>query len=124
MTAPLLDTCILIDLLRGSPVAAKAVRIMSETPYFCAVSTMELYAGARSQREEMRIERLLALFRQAEIYTAVYRGAGNILRHFAPSHGLSTADALIVATAEHHGLELATLNVKHFPMFPKLKPAY
>ena len=33
-------------------------------------------------------------------------------------------DAIIAATAEHHGLRLATLNVKHFPMFPKLKRAY
>ena len=31
---------------------------------------------------------------------------------------------LIAATAEHHGLDLATLNVKHFPMFKRLKAAY
>jgi len=35
-----------------------------------------------------------------------------------------TRRAYIAATAEHHGLKLATLNVKHFPMFPKLKRAY
>jgi predicted nucleic acid-binding protein len=45
-------------------------------------------------------------------------------RVFAPSHGLDDVDAIIAATAEHHGLRLATLNVKHFPMFPKLKRAY
>jgi predicted nucleic acid-binding protein len=27
-------------------------------------------------------------------------------------------------TAEHHQLPLATLNLKHFPMFPKLSAAY
>ena len=42
----------------------------------------------------------------------------------APSHGIDIPDAIIAATAEHHGLRLATLNVKHFPMFPKLKRAY
>lgn len=46
------------------------------------------------------------------------------MRHFAPSHGLDDLDAIIAATAEHHGLELATLNTKHFPMFRRLKRAY
>jgi predicted nucleic acid-binding protein len=40
------------------------------------------------------------------------------------SHGIDIPDAIIAATAEHHGLKLATLNVRHFPMFRKLKPAY
>ncbi len=52
------------------------------------------------------------------------RRAGVFSRLYEPSHGLDDIDALIAATAEHHGLRLATLNVKHFPMFPKLKRAY
>jgi predicted nucleic acid-binding protein len=31
---------------------------------------------------------------------------------------------VIAATAEQLGLPLATLNVRHFPMFPELEPAY
>jgi predicted nucleic acid-binding protein len=46
------------------------------------------------------------------------------MRHFHRSYGIDIPDAIIAATAEHHGLELATLNLKHFPMFPRLKPAY
>ena len=46
------------------------------------------------------------------------------MRHFHKSHGIDIPDALIAATAEHHELRLATLNVKHFPMFPKLRRAY
>ena len=37
---------------------------------------------------------------------------------------LDTCVLDVAATAEHHGLELATLNVKHFPMFKRLKAAY
>jgi len=33
-------------------------------------------------------------------------------------------DYLIAATAEVQGFELATLNVKHFPMFQGLRPPF
>lgn len=49
---------------------------------------------------------------------------GVLLRHFQASHGLDVSDALIAATAAQHGLELATLNIKHFPMFKGLKRPY
>jgi predicted nucleic acid-binding protein len=34
------------------------------------------------------------------------------------------ADLVIGATALELGLPLASLNVRHFPMFPRLKPPY
>ena len=34
--------------------------------------------------------------------------------------GISTSDYLIAATALELGMELATLNVRHYPMFPGL----
>ena len=37
---------------------------------------------------------------------------------------LDFPDAVIAATAMHHGLELVTLNLKHFPMFPDLQRPY
>lgn len=43
---------------------------------------------------------------------------------FSSSHAVELTDAAIAATAEHYGLPLATLNRRHFPMFPRLKPAY
>lgn len=45
-------------------------------------------------------------------------------KNFARSNGLDDLDALIAATTEHHRLELATPNVRHFPMFKRLKAAY
>jgi predicted nucleic acid-binding protein len=54
----------------------------------------------------------------------IAEAAGHAMRHFKKSHDLDIADALIGATAEEHGLQLATLNVKHFPMLPRLRPAY
>ena len=50
--------------------------------------------------------------------------AGVFVRHYQASYGLDDIDALIAATAEHHDVKLATLNVKHFPMFAKLRRPY
>ena len=122
--AHLLDSCVLVDLLRRNTQAEAAVTKLPERPSVCAVSALELYAGARSQQDERKIEALLRLFRSAAIDASTFRAAGSFIRHYRASHELDIADALIAATAEHHGLKLATLNVKHFPMFAKLKPAY
>jgi predicted nucleic acid-binding protein len=37
---------------------------------------------------------------------------------------IGVADLLIAATAERLGLPLATLDVRHYPMFEGLEPAY
>lgn len=122
--ADLLDSCILVDLLRQKHAAQDFILSRQEQPYVCAASAMELLAGARTQKEEARIEALLASFRWCAIDETVFRLAGRNLRHYQSGHGLDVPDALIAATAEHHDLVLATLNVKHFPMFKRLKPAY
>lgn len=88
------------------------------------VSVQELYAGASSAGEEAKIENYIRGGRILPVTTAIARSAGQLMRHFAPSHGLDDLDAIIAATAEHHQLSLVTLNVKHFPMFARLKRAY
>jgi hypothetical protein len=120
----LVDTNILVDYLRGLDGAVSFILALDEPPSVSVGSVMELYAGFRSRREELEAERLL---QQATVLAAtaeIAKRAGVFSRHYGPSHGLDDIDAIIAATAEHHGLRLATLNVKHFPMFPRLKRAY
>ncbi len=50
--------------------------------------------------------------------------AGEYLKKYRASHGVGAIDALIAATAESHSLNLATLNLKHFPMFKDLERPY
>jgi predicted nucleic acid-binding protein len=38
--------------------------------------------------------------------------------------GIDVVDYVIAATAEELGAELMTLNVRHFPMFAALRPAF
>ena len=120
----LLDTCILVDLMRQRADAETAVKKLPQRPCVCAFSAMELYAGARSQRGEPDVASVLGLFQWTIVDATTFRRAGSLIRHYHPSHGLDIADALIAAAAQQHDLKLVTLVVKNFPMFPKLKPAY
>jgi hypothetical protein len=47
------------------------------------------------------------------------------MRTYRRSHdGIGPGDYLVAAVAEVNGLELATLNVRHFPLFPGLAPPF
>lgn len=51
--------------------------------------------------------------------------AGEFKRRRRRSHaGIGVGDYLIAGAAEVEGLELATLNVKHVPMFAGLDPPF
>jgi hypothetical protein len=54
----------------------------------------------------------------------IARHAGNLGGAWRRSHGLATADLVIAATVEVVGGELATSNVRHFPMFAGLEAPY
>lgn len=53
------------------------------------------------------------------------RQAAEFARRYRRSHSdIGLGDYLIAATASVDSLELATLNVKHFPMFDGLEPPF
>ncbi len=83
-----------------------------------------LVAAATSPAEEERVRELLAGLDLARLDFDGYRRAGVHLRTYRDSHGIDFADAVIAATAEQHGLALATLNLTRFPMFPDLRLPY
>jgi predicted nucleic acid-binding protein len=121
--AVLFDTNVLIEYLRDRPDARQFLEAQDERPSVSVGSVLELYAGFKSRREEQNAERLLSEARILPVTYDIAKRAGAWSRLSAPSQGLDDIDALIAATAEHHGLRLATLRVRHFPMFPKLKRA-
>jgi predicted nucleic acid-binding protein len=120
----LFDTTILVDYLRGVEDAHVLLAAQDAPPQISVGSVLELYAGFKNRREERMGERLLSEARLLPVTPEVARRAGVFSRLYEASHGMDDIDAVIAATAEHHGLRLATLNVRHFPMFPKLKRAY
>lgn len=120
----LLDTTVLVDLLRKDPAALSWMKSTADKPAMSVVSLSELYAGVRTRREEQEVLVLERTVRLLNLDRDIAVRAGVFVRLYGASHSIDDPDAIIAATAEHHGLRLATLNVKHFPMFPKLKPAY
>ena len=120
----LLDTCVMIDVLRGDDAAFAFVSGLKETPALAAVTVTELVAGCRSAKERRQIDQLLSHYVVHDIDRDVASLAGDYVRRYGPSHGTDPIDALIAATAKTHGLPLATLNLKHFPMFAGLTRPY
>lgn len=120
----LLDTCVVIDYLRGKGTAVAFFSHLQEKPTVSVITIAEVFVGFQSQRAENVAREFFDSCNVRVVSAAIAESAGMHLRHFQSGHGMELADALIAATAEHHGLELATLNVKHFPMFKGLRAAY
>jgi predicted nucleic acid-binding protein len=118
MAAVLLDTTVLIDLLRGRPRTAerlRSLRATGDTLHTCAVNVEEAVRGLRPEELEPA-RRLFAGLRTAPLGVAEGWNAGEWRRDFAGrGQTLAQADCLIAAAAAGIGARLATGNPKDFP---------
>jgi predicted nucleic acid-binding protein len=119
MSAILLDTTVLIDLLRGRPGATtrlRALRAAGDQPYACAINVEEVVRGLRA-REVEAARSLLTGLRTVELGYAEGWRAGEWRRDFAVlGSTLTQADCLVAAAATSIGGRIATGNPKDFPM--------
>ncbi|MDP9428641.1 MAG: PIN domain-containing protein [Actinomycetota bacterium] len=75
--------------------------------------------------ERHEVTRLLSSLDVFPVTERVGWRAGELMRAHRRSHqGIGLGDYLVAAVAEVNGLEVATLNVRHFPMFPRLAPPF
>jgi len=71
--------------------------------------------------ERREVVRLLGSMQWFEVGEQVAWRAAALMRENCRSHsGIGLGDYLIAATVLTEGLELATLNLRHYPMFPEL----
>lgn len=124
MMGVLLDTCILIDYLRGRPDAIGFVEALDGPPVVSALTVAELFAGVRDGRERAELDRLTAACRVVPLDANLATEGGLLFRRFRASHGIDLIDALIAASALSVEAPLATLNRKHFPMLRQLIVPY
>ncbi len=121
-----LDTSVLIAHLRGDD---RATSFLLAIPTAGSVGERPRpHRGRRwhAQRtSDVPWRACSACMRLLPVTDQIARRAGEMLRAYRRSHsGIDLVDYAVAATAEVHGARLATLNVKHFPMFPDLVPPY
>lgn len=111
----LIDTDVLIWVLRGN---AKAARLVDEIPErrISVVTFMELLHGAHDKSESRLIKSFLADlgFRTLPLTENIGHRAAIYIEEYGLGAGLRTADALIAATAAEHGLALCTGDRTHY----------
>ncbi|MGH3754177.1 MAG: type II toxin-antitoxin system VapC family toxin [Pseudonocardiaceae bacterium] len=123
----LVDTDVLIANLRGVDAARVWLRDTRRQAGRLAVSVVtnaEIVGGMRSP-ERREVALLLNSLRPLPVTGMIAHRAGELRRRYRRSHcAIRLVDYLIAATALVHGLELVTLNIKHFPMFDDLEPPF
>jgi predicted nucleic acid-binding protein len=123
----LIDTTIAVDHLRGASAAVDLLTALIDTGDDLLASELvrfELLAGVRD-KELVAFEEFCSALLWVEVTEDVARVAGQLARRYRKSHrGVGAIDYLIAATAIVTDADLLTTNVRHFPMFTKLRPAY
>ena len=119
MAAVLLDTTVVIDLLRGRRGAIarlRALRDSGDLPYVCAINVEETARGLRPD-EDTRARQLFDGLRTIVLGDREGWQAGEWRRRFAArGQTLSQADCLVAAAAFSFHARLATGNPRDFPM--------
>lgn len=120
------DTSVLIDVLRGVPAAAATLRdARVRGPLHASELTrLEVLAGIRAGEEERTLA-LLGACTWHPLDETLAEIAGELGRAWLPGNrGIDSADLAIAATVVALDAALLTRNVKHFPMFPELAAPY
>lgn len=123
----LIDSDVLIAHLRGIDAAREWLARSRRETGKLATSTVCVaeVAGGMHSGERHEVTRLLASLDVFPVSAHAGWRAAQFMRQYRRSHsGIGLGDYLVAATADTEGLELATLNIKHFPMFDSLHPPF
>lgn len=119
----LVDSDVLIEHLRGKDAARDWLvnARQSSGPLAISVVSLAEVAGGMRPPERREVMRLLGSMHRFKVTEQVAWRAATLMQEYRRSHtGIGLGDYLIAATALTEGLDLATLNIRHYPMFPEL----
>ncbi len=116
-----LDTNILIEILKGDRKTIDRVESLTETLSISSITVMELYYGALNKAEVNKLEKFVSLFNIIHLNENISRTAIKLIKRYAKSHSLDIPDSLIASTALHHDAMLLTYNKKDFKYIEGLK---
>ncbi|MEO1290643.1 MAG: type II toxin-antitoxin system VapC family toxin [Chloroflexota bacterium] len=122
MVSLLVDTNILVDLLRNYPPATKWLNALGNTNIgISSIVYMEIIQGAPNKAELSVAIRFLAQFELIIVNDRDQQWAIRQLIKYNLSHHIDLNDALIASSAYRLQLPLYTRNLKHFtPIIPDL----
>lgn len=117
----LLDTNILIEILKGNKKTIQKVQSFTEVLAISSISVMELYYGAINKTELNKLEKFTSLFEIIQINEKSSVTAVKLVKSYAKSHNLDIPDSLIASTCLTHDHQLFTYNLKDFKYIEGLK---
>jgi len=117
----ILDTNILIEILKGDRKTVDTVESLTEQLSISSITAMELYYGALNKAELKKLEKFVSLFDIIHIDETISRMAVKLIKRYAKSHSLDIPDSLIASTALLNDAMLLTYNKKDFKYIEGLK---
>ncbi len=109
-----LDTNILIEILKGNQTVISKLENFKTTFCISSITVMELYYGALNKAELFNLKKFISIFEVIELNENISGISTELIFEYAKSHNLAIPDSLIAATAINHKLKLYTLNLKDF----------
>jgi predicted nucleic acid-binding protein len=116
----LLDTDVMVDILRGYEPAREWLKSAQEIGFLGLVA-MELIQGCQNAREQKQLEKTLSAY---QLLWPDENDCNRALLSFSSRHlsdNIGMLDALIAETAIGVNAELATFNVKHYRVLKGLQ---
>lgn len=118
----LLDTDVMIDVLREYPPAVEWLDSLGEEEIFLpGFVVMELIQGCRNKGEQEKVEKELGAYGMVWPLAETCDEALSVFARYHLSHGLGVLDVLIGQMAVALNLPLHTFNQKHYTAVPNLK---
>ncbi len=118
-----LDTNILIEILKGNQSIIAKLSSFNADYYISSITVMELYYGALNKAELFQLKKFILLFKVIEVNETISSISTELVFEYAKSHNLAIPDSLIASTAISAKSKLFTLNLKDFKYIDGLELA-
>ena len=115
MVVGLLDTSVVIDLLRLH-VPARTWLARESQLGISPIVWLEVIQGIKDRATQRKVLKQLALFDQIDPTSEDFQWAIRQAIHFRLSHNIGAVDCLIAATSQRLQVPLYTTNLKHFAL--------
>ncbi|MFA4662361.1 type II toxin-antitoxin system VapC family toxin [Pyrococcus kukulkanii] len=123
----LIDTDVLIDVLRGMKEAKEFLLEIADEGLFISVITLSELLSGKETRDPVKKEKLLRFLRKHFQILPIDEEIGILGGEIRRDYNIGLGDAIIAATAIVHGLSVVTENIRHFSKVEGLrviKPPY